>query len=225
MSGTGKFLAAGAGLIVVLVIAAALITGGILLAVGVSKYNALVSLHERSNEGKSRVAAAVNTASEKMKAVWAMAQQEGLLEKDTYVGVAKARSAFDQSRQEYETAARSPASSILDLTSRAAAFGQALVNVRVAFEAYPQLRTSQTYQKAMVAVEEGFNEIRTALDDWIGLCRAYNVERRSFPTAWFAAAFFPDQFPERIAYYEGGIKQPEQIKITADELNPAPKPK
>jgi LemA protein len=220
MIGSGKIVV----LVVGLVIVAVLVAGVILVGVGVSKYNTLVMLHERANEGKSRFAAALNTASEKMKSVWAMAQQEGILEKETYVGVAKARAAFDESRQAYETAAKSPSSSILDLTTRAAAFGQALVNVRVAFEAYPQLRTSETYQKGMVAVEEGFNEIKTALDDWIGLCRAYNTERRSFPTTWFASTFFGDQFPDRIAYYEGGIKQPEQIKITADELNPAKRP-
>jgi hypothetical protein len=216
MSGVGK------AVLWVLVLGAIAIVGvaGILLLVGVDKYNTLVSLHEKANEGRSHFAAAINTASEKMKAVWALASQEGILEKETYVGVAKARSAYDGAQQTYEAAARNPSTSILDLMTRGAALGQALVNVRVAFEAYPQLRTSETYQKAMVAVEEGFNEIKTALDDWIHLCRAYNVERRSFPTRWFAATFFGPEFPDHVVYYEGGIQAPEQIKVTADELNP-----
>jgi LemA protein len=219
MSGVGKVVL---GVVVVALVAIVLVAG-VLLVVGVGRYNALVSLHEKANEGRSRFAAAINTASEKMKAVWAMASQEGILEKETYVGVAKARSAYDAAQQAYEATDKNPASSVLDLMTRGAALGQALVNVRVAFEAYPQLRTSETYQKAMVAVEEGFNEIKTALDDWIGLCRGYNVERRSFPTRWLAAAFFGSEFPEHIAYYEGGIQAPEQIKVTADELNPAAK--
>ncbi len=196
------------------------LVAGILLAAGVNRYNALVSLHEKANEGRSHFAAAINTASEKMKAVWALASQEGILEKETYVGVAKARSAYAEAQQTCEAAAKDPSTSVLDLMTRGAALGQALVNVRVAFEAYPQLRTSETYQKTMVAVEEGFNEIKTALDDWINLCRAYNVERRSFPTRWFAAAVFGPEFPDHIAYYEGGIQAPEQAKVTADELNP-----
>jgi hypothetical protein len=75
----------------------------------------------------------------------------------------------------------------------------------------------------MIAVQEGFNEIKTALDDWIAVCRGYNTERRSFPTSWLAATFFGPEFPEHIAYYEGGIKEPEQVKVKADDLNPSPK--
>lgn len=209
-------VAAGVALLVVVLVL-------IVVAVGISKYNALVTLNERANEGKSRVAAAVNTCSEKMKSVWTLADQEGILEKETYLGVAKARTGFDDARQKYDAAAKDPAASILDLTSRAASFGQALVNVRVAFEAYPQLRTSETYQKAMVAVEQGFNEIKTALDDWIGQCRAYNVQRRSFPTNWYAAVFFGSGFPDQIAYYEGGITEPEQVKVKTEDVNPRAK--
>ena len=112
-----------------------------------------------------------------------------------------------------------PGSSILDLTKLGTNYGQALVNVRVAFEAYPQLRTTETYQKAMASVEEGYNEIKTALDDWISQIRSYNQYRRSLVTNWFANIFGWD-FPKQIQYYEGGIKEPEQISIPSEELNP-----
>jgi LemA protein len=216
MSGTAKIVL---GLVVIALIAVVLLAV-VTIGVGVSKYNILVGLHERANEGRSRFAAAINTASEKMKTVWALADQEGLLEKETYTGVAKARAGFMEARQAYEATAAKPDASILDLMTRGASLGQSLVNVRVAFEAYPQLRTSETYQKAMIAVQEGFNEIKTALDDWIALCRGYNTERRSFPTSWLASSFFGPELPERIAYYEGGIKEPEQVKVKADDLNP-----
>jgi LemA protein len=219
MSGSAKVVL---GVVVLAVIAVAVLAV-VAIGVGVSKYNTLVGLHERANEGRSRFAAAVNTASEKMKSVWALAEQEGILEKETYMGVAKARSGYTEARQAFDAVAARPDASILDLTTRGAALGQSLINVRVAFEAYPQLRTSETYQKAMIAVQEGFNEIKTALDDWIAVCRAYNTERRSFPTSWFASSFFGPEFPERIAYYEGGIKEPEQVKVKADDLNPSPK--
>ncbi|OPZ97048.1 MAG: LemA family protein [Planctomycetes bacterium ADurb.Bin412] len=196
----------------------------VIMAVGfgigyTTKYNHLVGLQEKTNEGRSRFAAAVNTCSQKMKSVWAMADQEGILEKETYTGVAKARSAYDESEKAFQQAKEEKSASVMDLTKLGAGFGQALVNVRIAFEAYPQLRTTETYQKAMAAVEEGFNEIKTALDDWIGLCQNYNRYRRTLFTNWFASAFsWP--FPPQIAYYEGGIKEPEQWKITTEELNP-----
>ena len=219
MSGAAKIILA----VVVLAVIAVVAVGGLAVIVGVSKYNTLVSLHERANEGRSRFAAAVNTSSEKMKSVWALAEQEGILEKETYTGVAKARAGYTEAQQAYAAAAANPAAPIQDLMSRGAALGQSLINVRIAFEAYPQLRTSETYQRAMIAVQEGFNEIKTALDDWIAVCRGYNTERRSFPTSWFAATFFGPEFPEHIAYYEGGIKEPEQVKVKADDLNPSPK--
>ena len=74
-------------------------------------------------------------------------------------------------------------------------------------------------ESAMAAIEEGFNEIKTALDDWITLCRGYNTYRRSFVTNWFASRF-GWEFPKKIAYYEGGIKEPEQLKLTTEELDP-----
>lgn len=187
-----------------------------------SKYNGLVDRQESANLGKSKVAAAVNTCSEKMKSVWALADQEGILEKETYINVAKARSAFEEARKEFEQTKDDKSKSIFDLTKLGTAFGQALVNVRVAFEAYPQLRTTETYQKAMAAVEEGFNQINTALNDWIKLCKNYNQFRRSLVTNWFAKNW--SQFPDSIAYYEGGIKELEQLKVTTEELNPRAAP-
>lgn len=187
-----------------------------------SKYNGLVNRQEAANLGKSKVAAAVNTCSQKMKSVWALADQEGILEKETYVNVAKARSAFEEAKKEFEQTKDDKSKSIFDLTKLGTAFGQALVNVRVAFEAYPQLRTTETYQKAMAAVEEGFNQINTALNDWIKLCRDYNQYRRSLVTNWFAKNW--PQFLESIAYYEGGIKEPEQLKVITEELNPRAAP-
>ncbi|MBM4019216.1 MAG: LemA family protein [Planctomycetes bacterium] len=219
MSGAARVVLA----LAVLAALVVLVLGVGAVALGVGKYNTLVALHERANEGRSRFAAAVNTASEKMKSVWTLAEQEGILEKETYLGVAKARAGYLEARQAYEAAAADPASSIADVMTRGAALGQSLVNVRVAFEAYPQLRTAETYQKAMVAVQEGFNEIKTALDDWIAVCRAYNTERRSFPTSWFAGAFFGPDFPERIAYYEGGIKEPEQVRVKTEDISPGPR--
>ena len=204
-------------LIIIIVVGA-----GVFFLTYVSKYNNLVNLQERTNEGKSKFAAAINTCSQKMKSVWALADQEGILEKETYIEVARARAAYDTAEKEYEKARDEKSSSIMDLTKLGADFGKSLINVRVAFEAYPQLRTTETYQKAMAAVEEGFNEIKTALDDWITLCKDYNKYRKSLITDWLASKFTWD-FPKQIAYYEGGIKEPEKIKVMSDELNPRTK--
>jgi len=208
---------------------AAVIVGGLLMLVLIvgavfgitytSKYNGLVQRHEGVNEGRSRFAAAINTCTQKMKAVWAMADQEGILEKETYLGVAKARAGYDEARKNAEAVDQQNAPEA-DLMRAGADLGRAMINVRIAFEAYPQLKTSEVYQRAMVGVEEGYNEIKTSLDDWIRLCRQYNTYRRSFMTDFLAKSFFGDKFPAKIAYYEGGITDPEQMKIPMDDLNP-----
>ena len=205
--------------VIIAIVIVMLIIGAIFGVTYVSAYNGLVKRQENVNQGRSRFAAALNTCTQKMKAVWTMADQEGTLEKETYVAIAKARAGYDEANKEVD-AAQKPQGSVLDLTKAGADLGRALVNVRVAFEAYPTLKTSEVYQKAMVAVEEGYNEIKTSLDDWISVCRDYNTYRRSFVTNFFANTFFGDKFPERIAYYEGGIKEPEQMKIPAEDLNP-----
>jgi hypothetical protein len=187
-----------------------------------SKYNNLVVKNESANAGKSQFASAINNCSQKMKAVWTLADQEGLLEKETYLGVAKARSGLSSAEEEFDKAKQEKSSSIFDLTKLAVNYGQAVVNVRVAFEAYPNLRTTETYQKAMTAVQEGYNEIKTALDDWIILVKSYNSDRKGLVTNFFCSAFGWD-FPESIAYYDGGIKAPEQFKLDANELNPRSK--
>jgi LemA protein len=201
------------------IIAIVIVIAAVFAITYISKYNGLVNRHEGTNEGRAKFVAAVNTCSQKMKSVWTLADQEGILEKETYVGVAEARSTYENARKAFETAEKDKATPTADLTKLGAQFGRSLVDVRVAFEAYPQLRTSETYQKAMAAIEEGFNVIKTALDDWITLCKSYNAYRRSFVTNWLASRFAWD-FPDKIAYYEGGIKEPEQLEVTTEELNP-----
>ena len=204
----------GGGLVLILVVLAAVF--GITY---MTKYNRLVALQENVNEGRSKFAASVNICTQKMKSVWTLAEQEGILEKETYIGIAKARAGYEEARKEVE-AAEKKEGTVLDLTKLGTNLGQSMLNVRIAFEAYPQLKTSETYQKAMTAVEEGYNEIKTALDDWISLCRNYNAYRRSFVTNFFAGTFFGNKFPERIAYYEGGIKEPEQLQVPSESINP-----
>jgi LemA protein len=204
----------------IFIIIGIIIVGLVIIGVTyVTTYNSLVNLQERANEGKSRVAAAVNTCSQKMKSVWALADQEGILEKETYVKVAQARAGFEDAQKGFDKANSDKTSSTLDLSRLGTNFGQALVNIRVAFEAYPQLRTTETYQKAMASIEEGYNEIKTALDDWISQILQYNRSRRSLVTNWFVQTF-NWEFPKQIEYYEGGIKEPEKINIKSEELNP-----
>ena len=78
-----------------------IVLGAVFAATYIGKYNGLVTRQENTNEGRSKFAAAINTCSQKMKSVWTLADQEGILEKETYVGVAQARTAYEGARQAF----------------------------------------------------------------------------------------------------------------------------
>ena len=66
----------------------------------------------------------------------------------------------------------------------------------------------------MAGLQEGVNEIKTALDDWITTIKDYNTYRGSLGVT-IMAGFMGDKYPAKIAYYEGEIKT-----LDIDSLNP-----
>ena len=135
--------------------------------------------------------------------------------------MAEARSGFLKAKEGFEQLKNSGASSS-DLIKNAqiatkmftdfqSAAGLA-VNVQI--ERYPELRGAETTQQAMRTLEEGVNEIKTALDDWISAIKDYNTYRgRLWPTIWGGLM---SKFPSEIEYYVGEVK-----KLDIQSLNPA----
>ncbi len=217
MSKTGIGCLAVVGVAVLMII--------IVIASLIGVWNSLNYKFQNANAGASKYSAALNVSTAKIQGVWGMSERYLQHESVTFQGVAQARSGFLRAKEAFEQARAGGSSSTLDLTKIAmvaqAAFAelarQGGLSINVQIEAYPQLRGAETTEKAMRTMEEGTNEIKTALDDWITTIRDYNAYRGSFwPNVWGSMM---GRFPSKLEYYEGDVK-----KLEIETLNPAKRP-
>ena len=185
----------------------------------VGVHNTLNQEYQGVRGGRSHYGAALDLVPEKIKGVWDLSEQYLDHESDTFKMVSAARSGLLKSVDDFKSAEAGGASDtdmikkgqgVRDMFNK---FKEASLAVNVQIEAYPQLRGAETTKNAMRTVEEGVNEIKTALDDWIAAIESYNRYRGN---AWpsIIGGFF-GKFPSEIPYYEG-----ERTKLDIDELNP-----
>jgi hypothetical protein len=182
-------------------------------------YNNLNTLNQSALGGGSRYSAALNICSQKIKGVWAMADQISTKETEAQKAVATARSGFENAAELFKTA-MAQGKGLGELTKAANGALQSALAVRVQIEAYPVIRSVDTYSQAMRSLEEGTNEIKTALDDWIKLIQRFNTYRKSFWVGMLAGAFSGkfSAFPMEHEYYKGPIGE-----LNIDVLNPKKK--
>jgi LemA protein len=195
--------------------AAAAVIVLIVLIVGATyarTWNNLNAKYQVVNGGKSHYSAALNTCTEKIKGVWAIADQYLAHESKTFQEVARARSGYDTATKAFETALRE-GKGTKELTQAGTDVVSAALAFRVQVEAYPQLRGAETSQENIRNMEVSVNEIKTALDDWITAIRDYNAYRGSFWPSMVGPLI--GRFPARIEYYEGSVKQ-----LDVNQLNP-----
>jgi len=213
-------LGIGCLVVVGLVIIVLLVAGSSIMGV----WNSLNARYQAVAGARSHYSAALNTCPQKIKGVWTMNNQYLDHESKTFKSVAEARNtllAAVKAYQDLEKSGGSPAQ--LTKTGRMVEAAldrfqsQAALALNVQIEAYPQLRGAETTQTAMRTMQEGVNEVKTALDDWVFTIRQYNEYRGS---AWpsIIGGWMP-RFPSRIDYYEGTAKE-----LNIDELNPAKSP-
>jgi hypothetical protein len=209
------------GLIGCLAAAVVLIFVFALIASAMGVWNGLNAKYQAVAGAKSHYSAALNTCPQKIKGVWTLNSQYLDHESKTFKGVAEARNTLLAAIKGYQDMEKSGGNP-RGLTKAGRVVegaldrfqSQAMLAVNVQIEAYPALRGAETTQEAMRTMQEGVNEIKTALDDWIYAIRQYNEYRGS---AWPSlAGRWMSRFPSRIDYYEGMAKE-----LNIDELNPA----
>jgi LemA protein len=211
----------GIGCLVVAGLAVIVLVIGASSVIGV--WNGLNAKYQAVLGAKSHYSAALNTCPQKIKGVWTLNSQYLDHESKTFKSVAEARNTLLGAVKGYQDLAKSGAGTA-ELTKAGrmveAALdrfqSQATLAVNVQVEAYPALRGAETTQTAMRTMQEGVNEVKTALDDWVYSIRQYNEYRGS---AWPSIiGGWMSRFPSRIDYYEGSAKE-----LNVDELNPANK--
>ena len=182
-------------------------------------YDTLNIKQQNVNAAKSNYSAALETIPQKIEGVWAMAQQYMDHESKTFTDVAALRSGALQAVEQFKQATLSDA----DMSKLNMLAGQtmqrlneAALAINLQFERYPELRASETTQRAMVTLEEGVNEVKTALDDWISSIKNYNTYRGELIVGIFAN--FMSKYPLSYEYFESDTK-----KLDINSLNPVKK--
>jgi hypothetical protein len=195
------------------VVAVLVILLGVILGSTYSNtWNNLNSRYQAVNGAKSHYSAALSTCTEKIKGVWAIADQYLSHESKTFEEVAKARSGYEAATKAFETALKE-GKDTKALTQAGADVVNAALAFRIQVEAYPRLRGAETSQENIRNMEVSVNEIKTALDDWITTMRDYNTYRGSFWPSLVGSLMH--RFPTRIEYYEGRVKE-----LEVEKLNP-----
>jgi hypothetical protein len=208
----------GIGLLVFLLVLVVLFVGGCGSVVKV--WNTLNGNYQAVQGAKSLYSSALNTVPQKIEGVWTMSQQYMDHESRTFKDYAAMRSAVVPAIQEFQNAVASGKLSESDQVKSAQGIQKMLgdmnhawLNIKATVESNPQLRAAETSQHAMRTMEEGVNECKTALDDWITSIRVYNTYRGN---AWPSiVGSFMAKFPAEIQYYEGEVK-----KLDIKGLNP-----
>jgi hypothetical protein len=190
-------------LVIVLVIVGSIYTG---------TWNQLNGKYQAVNGAKSRYSAALSTCTQKIKGVWAIADQYLSHESATFENVAKARSGYDAATKAFEAALKE-GKDTKALTQAGTDVVNAALAFRIQIEAYPQLRGAETSQENIRNMEVSVNEIKTALDDWITTIKDYDTYRGSFLPSVVGAVI--GRFPAHIDYYEGSVKE-----LNVEQLNP-----
>jgi|GEM_PF-402376 len=209
----------GIGLLVTIAVLVMVFVGGCGMTVDV--WNTLNRNYQSVQGAKSLYSAALSTVPQKIEGVWTISQQYMDHESKTFKDYAAMRSAVVPAIQEFRNAVASGKVSESDQVKYAQGvqktlgeMNQAWLSIKATVESNPQLRAAETSQHAMQTMEEGVNECKTALDDWITSIKAYNTYRGN---AWPSiAGSFMAKFPAEIQYYEGDVK-----KLDINSLNPA----
>jgi hypothetical protein len=197
----------------------------LVIVIAMAVWNNLNAKEQAVKGGQSGYSAALEVCTQKIKGVWELSSQYLDHESGTFRAVAEARSGFLAAKETFDMLRGDPNSTQFDMT-RAAAFAQQMfrnlqnagLSVNVQLEKYPDLRGAETTQNAMRALEEGVNEIKTALDDWIFAIKDYNTYRGSAFPSFISGVFGFSKFPSEIEYFRGSVE-----RLDIDSLNPRKK--
>ena len=186
-----------------------------LVGSGCSVYNGTNAKFQAAEAGQSQYGSALDICSQKIKGVWTIMSQHFEHESGTQTGVAQARSGYLAAVKSFEAAAAQGVS-LSEMTKHAGGALEAALAFQVQVESYPQLQGGQVAQENMRNMQEGTNEIKTALDDWIRDIEAYNRHRgNAWPNILNNITGMLSKWPDEIEYYKGKTRE-----LDMDALNP-----
>jgi hypothetical protein len=191
-------------------IAVALLFG----ATFVYTWNTLNSNYQGVKASRSHYGGALDLIPEKIKGVWEMCNQYLDHESGTYKAIAEARNGIVRGVDNFHKLPQSGSDS--DAVKGGQDVYEAVRGFRtlaMTLENYPNLKGMDATSRNMRTLDEGVNEIKTALDDWINAIKVYNTHRGSFMPSMLGSMM--TRFPAEIDYYTG-----HRESFNVDALNP-----
>ncbi len=166
-------------------------------AVGLySTYNRLVPLEERVNVAYSDVQIQLQRRYDLLPNLASAAEKYANTEKETFAQVAEARAGLGAiAKMKPEDLARDPALQKQFVEANAKA-EQALMNMRVTVEKYPDLKAMPLFQNVMAEVAGTENRVAVARRGTLKIVQEYNGIVRQLPGKIFAATLGFNPLPQ-----------------------------
>lgn len=163
----------GFGVIIVIMIVIAIL----FIIWGISVYNRLVSAREFVRNSMGNIAAQVESRWDALKSLIDAAKSYSSHETDTLTEITAMRSNVDRT------------SDVSEVEKDDALFQQALTQVNVVAENYPDLKADRVYSQAMQGVDKYENNVRQARMVFNDTVTKYNRQVQQFPSSIVAGIF------------------------------------
>lgn len=179
-----------------IIIAVVVILIFIVCGKGCSSYNNLVTMDEEINNKWAQVENQYQRRLDLIPNLVASVKGYATHEKETYTGLAEARSgltnAYNEAQSVTSEAQTAPISEqqIADFQARQQKLQSALgIYVNAVHEAYPELKADKTFLDLMTQLEGTENRISTERSRYNDAVKEYNIKVRRFPNSIFAGMF------------------------------------
>ena len=163
---------------------------------GCSSYNKLVTMDEEINNAWAQVENQYQRRLDLIPNLVASVKGYATHEKETYTGLAEARSGLTNAYNEAQAVTKDQQTApdseqqIADFQARQQKLQSALgIYVNAVHEAYPELKADKTFLDLMTQLEGTENRISTERSRYNEAVKEYNIRVRKFPGSIFAGMF------------------------------------
>ena len=190
---------------------------GLILVLGSGcGYNTLQSKQQNVRAKWANIEVQLQRRADLIPNLFEAAKAAGVQEQQVFGDIAKARDGLlnaTKAPPQGENGDKSPEQkqAVIDANN---SFGGTIGRLLSLTENYPQLRSTESFQKFMDSIEGTENRINTARDDYNGAVQDYNTTRGSFPTVIGAKIYGFKEEP----YFKADPLATQVPRINADTI-------
>lgn len=179
-------------------------------------YNTLVAKHQNVKEKWANIEAQLQRRADLIPNTFEAARAASIQEQEVFGQISEARSRLLNATREApkgEDGDKTPEQkqAVIDAAN---SFGGTLGRLLSLAEAYPELRSTEAFQKVQTVLEGTENRISVSREDYNAAVKDYNTSRSSFPAVIGAKMYGFKEEP----YFQAEAGAREAPKINADSL-------